>query len=279
MNANAISTNMSTQIRGRDHIARTFASVHSQARAALMPYFTLGFPDPNTSLEIITAISQAGSDLIELGVPFSDPLADGPTIQRSTQQALEAGTNVARCLELVATLRARGVTQPLILMGYFNPILAYGLERFVAEAAEAGADGFIIPDLPPEEAGEMEAACQDHELALIYLVAPTSTTERLALAAQRTSGFLYLVSLTGVTGARASLPPHLKAFVDRVRVQAQPGTPLALGFGISTAQQAGAVAALVDGVIVGSALIEAVSGTPDPAAAATQFIRELRTGL
>jgi tryptophan synthase alpha chain len=279
MNANAISTNTTTQIRGRDHIASAFERVHRQDRAALMPYFTLGFPDPNTSLEIITAISQAGSDLIELGVPFSDPLADGPTIQRSTQQALEAGTNVARCLELVAALRVRGVAQPLILMGYFNPILAYGLERFVAEAAEAGADGFIIPDLPPEEASEMEAACQDHELALIYLVAPTSTPERLALAAQRTSGFLYLVSLTGVTGARASLPPHLKAFVDRVRVQAQPGTPLALGFGISTSKQAGAVAELVDGVIVGSALIEAVSGTPDPAAAASQFIRELRAGL
>jgi tryptophan synthase alpha chain len=279
MNANAIPTNTKTQIRGRDRIASAFESVHSQGRAALMPYFTLGFPDPSTSLEIISAISQAGSDLIELGVPFSDPLADGPTIQRSTQQALEAGMNVARCLELVAGLRTRGVRQPLILMGYFNPILAYGLERFVAEAAEAGADGFIIPDLPPEEAGEMEAACQDHKLALIYLVAPTSTPERLALAAQRTSGFLYLISLTGVTGARANLPPHLKAFVDQVRAQAQPDTPLALGFGISTAQQAGAVGELVDGVIVGSALIEAVSGTPDPAAAAGQFIRELRAGL
>jgi tryptophan synthase alpha chain len=279
MNVNPIETTTSTKLRGRARIAAAFQAVRSQGRAALMPYFTLGFPDPETSLEIISAISQAGSDLIELGIPFSDPLADGPTIQRSTQQALRAGTNVARCLELVAGLRTRGVKQPLILMGYFNPILAYGLQRFVAQAARAGADGFIIPDLPPEEAGEMQAACQAHELALVYLVAPTSTPERLALIAQHTSGFLYLVSLAGVTGARASLPPHLKDFVNRVRAQAQPGTPLAVGFGISTPEQAGAVAQLVDGVIVGSALIEAVSGTPDPAAAAAQFIRELRTGL
>jgi len=279
MNETSTKLDTNTQISGRARIAAAFQAVHSQKRAALMPYFTLGFPDPRTSLEIVTAISRAGSDLIELGIPFSDPLADGPTIQRSTQLALQAGMDVARCLELVAGLRSRGVTQPLIMMGYFNPILAYGLERFVAEAAQAGADGFIIPDLPPEEAGEMEAACQAHGLALVYLVAPTSTPARLALAAQHTSGFLYLVSLTGVTGARASLPAHLQAFVARVHAQTQPGTPLAVGFGISTAQQAGAVAQLVDGVIVGSALIEAVSGTPDPAAAAAQFMRELRAGL
>lgn len=268
-----------TQTGGRARIAAAFEAALGEGRAALMPYFTLGYPDPQTSLEIVTAVSQAGADLIELGLPFSDPLADGPTIQHSTQVALEAGTNLAKCLDLVADLRARGVRQPLILMGYFNPILAYGLERFVEQAARAGADGFIIPDLPPEEAGELEAVCRAHDLALVYLVAPTSTPERLALAAQRTSGFLYLVSLTGVTGARASLSPDLQAFVERVRAQAQPDLPLAVGFGISTPEQAAAVAGLVEGVIVGSALIEAVSGADDPAKAAARFIAKLKDEL
>lgn len=279
MNATPAKTNTRTQTGGRARIAAAFEAVRRQQRAALMPYFTLGYPDRQTSLEIVTSISQAGADLIELGVPFSDPLADGPTIQRSTQVALEAGTNLASCLEIVAELRRIGVVQPLILMGYFNPILAYGLERFTAQAAEVGADGFIIPDLPPEEAGEMEAACQAQGLALVYLVAPTSTPERLALAARRTSGFLYLVSLTGVTGARASLPPDLQIFVERVREQARPDLPLAVGFGISTPEQAAAVGGLVEGVIVGSALIEAVSGVRDPAAAAARFIQDLRGGF
>lgn len=279
MNATPAKTNPRTQTGGRARIAAAFEAVRREQRAALMPYFTLGYPDRQTSLAIVTAISRAGADLIELGIPFSDPLADGPTIQRSTQIALEAGANLAGCLEMVAELRRMSVVQPLILMGYFNPILAYGLERFVAQAAEAGADGFIIPDLPPEEAGELEAACQAHGLALVYLVAPTSTPDRLAQAARRTRGFLYLVSLTGVTGARASLPPDLRAFVERVRAQARPDLPLALGFGISTPEQAAAVGGLVEGVIVGSALIEAVSGVTDPAAAAARFVAKLKKKL
>jgi len=279
MNATPAKTNPRTQTGGRARIAAAFEAVRREQRAALMPYFTLGYPDRQTSLAIVTAIAQAGADLIELGIPFSDPLADGPTIQRSTQIALEAGANLAGCLEMVAELRRINVVQPLILMGYFNPILAYGLERFVAQAAEAGADGFIVPDLPPEEAGEMEAACRAHGLALVYLVAPTSTPNRLALAARRTSGFLYLVSLTGVTGVRASLPPDLRAFVARVRAQARPDLPLAVGFGISTPEQAAAVGGLVEGVIVGSALIEAVSGVTDPAAAAARFVAKLKKEL
>lgn len=279
MNATPAKTNPRTQTGGRARIAAAFEAVRREQRAALMPYFTLGYPDRQTSLAIVTAIAQAGADLIELGIPFSDPLADGPTIQRSTQIALEAGANLAGCLEMVAELRRINVVQPLILMGYFNPILAYGLERFVAQAAEAGADGFIVPDLPPEEAGEMEAACRAHGLALVYLVAPTSTPNRLALAARRTSGFLYLVSLTGVTGVRASLPPDLRAFVARVRAQARPDLPLAVGFGISTPEQAAAVGGLVEGVIVGSALIEAVSGVTDPAAAAARFVAKLKERL
>jgi tryptophan synthase alpha chain len=264
-------------MNGLQHISQTFEEVRSQGRAALMPYFTLGFPSPDSSVEILAAISNSGADLIELGIPFSDPLADGPTIQRSTQTALEQGMTAARCLEIVARLRSRGVRQPLLLMGYINPILAYGMGRFVEDAAAAGADGFILPDLPPEEAGEMEAACRQAQLALVYLAAPTSTEERLAEAAEHTTGLLYLVSLTGVTGARNGLPADLQSFVQRARARAK--TPLAVGFGISTPEQARAVSRLADGVIVGSALINAVEGSDRPAAAASEFIKSLREVL
>jgi len=268
---------MSERTNGLEHIAAAFASAKEDGRAALMPYFTLGYPGPATSLDIVEAIAQAGADLIELGVPFSDPLADGPTIQHSTQVALEQGVNVAQCIEMVANLRDRGVTQPLMLMGYVNPILAFGVERFVADATEAGADGFIVPDLPPEEAAEIEAACQAHGLALVYLLAPTSPPERVELLASHTTGFLYLVSLAGVTGARDALPPHLAEFVHQVRAVAR--TPLAVGFGISTPEQAHAVGQLADGVIVGSALIRAAGQSTDPVRAAANFVHDLRAAL
>jgi tryptophan synthase alpha chain len=264
-------------MNGLEHIASAFKVAKAEGQAALMPYFTLGYPDPATSLDVVEAVAGAGADLIELGVPFSDPLADGPTIQHSTQVALEQGVNAAQCIEMVAKLRARGVTQPLMLMGYINPILAFGVERFVAEAAEAGADGFIVPDLPPEEAAEIETACQACGRALVYLLAPTSPPERVELLASRTTGFLYLVSLAGVTGARDALPPHLADFVQRVRAVAR--IPLAVGFGISTPEQARAVGQLVDGVIVGSALIKAVGQSQDPAQTAAAFVHRLRHGL
>ncbi|HZD56209.1 MAG TPA: tryptophan synthase subunit alpha [Anaerolineales bacterium] len=264
-------------MNGINHIAETFSHVRSQNRAALIPYFTLGYPDPDACLSILEAIANAGADLIELGVPFSDPLADGPTIQRSTHRALEGGMTVQHCLDLTRQLRARGATQPLLLMGYYNPILAYGVSRFVNEAAAAGADGFIVPDLPPEEAQEMQIACEQHQLALVYLLAPTSPPERVAFVAGQTTGFLYLVSLTGVTGARDSLPADLDAFVSRVRDQA--ATPVAVGFGISTPAQARAVGGLADGVIVGSALINAVDRSSDPCLAAAEFVSRLREAL
>ncbi len=262
---------------GLDRIANAFAAACAEDRAALMPYYTLGYPDAAASEAVIRAIAGAGADLIELGVPFSDPLADGPTIQRSTQVALEGGMTVAGCLALTARLRAGGVAQPLLLMGYVNPILAYGSARFVADAVAAGADGLIVPDLPPEEAGEIEAACSAHGLALVYLATPTSTEERLKTLAQRTTGFLYLVSVAGVTGARADLPPDLAAFIGRARRAAR--TPVAVGFGIATPTQVHAVGQLADGVIVGSALIHAVTEADDPAAAASAFVSGLRDAL
>jgi len=264
-------------MQGIPHIQSVFEQVQDEGRSALMPYYTLGYPNPEQSLDILTEIARAGADLIELGVPFSDPLADGPTIQHSTQVALQQGVNLASCLAMTAELRARGVQQPLILMGYYNPILAYGVERFAAEALQAGADGFIVPDLPPEEAGALQAACSAHDLALIYLLAPTSTPERIALTASQASGFIYLVSLTGVTGARQGLSAGLQAFIDRVRAVSR--LPLAVGFGISTPAQAAQVAGLADGVIVGSALINTVDGSDQPVRAAGAFVASLRRAV
>ncbi len=262
---------------GLSRIQSAFAAAHAERRAALMPYYTLGYPDLPRSEQVIRAIADAGADLIELGVPFSDPLADGPTIQHSTQTALEAGATVDRCLAITARLRAAGVTQPLLLMGYYNPILAYGLERFIADATSAGVDGFIVPDLPVEEAGDLEDAACASERALVFLIAPTSPSSRIADIAAHSTGFTYLVSLTGVTGARTALPTGLADFIASVRAVAH--TPLAVGFGISTPEQARAVAQVADGVIVGSALINAVRAGHDPEADAGAFVADLRAAL
>jgi tryptophan synthase alpha chain len=262
---------------GVERIAAAFAEARHAGRAALMPYFTLGYPDPEASVAVIRALAQHGADLIELGVPFSDPLADGPTIQHSTQIALRQGMTVRRCLELVARLRREGVGQPFLLMGYVNPILAYGMTRFVDDALAAGADGFIVPDLPPEEASGMEAACRKQDCALVYLLAPTASAPRLAEVAARTTGFLYLVSLAGVTGARASLPADVQDFVRRARAVAR--VPLAVGFGISTPEQAATMGRVADGVIVGSKLIDVAGHGNAPAEAAGAFVSSLRRAL
>ena len=262
---------------GLEHISTAFDAARAEGRPALMPYYTLGYPTQEDSLQIITAIARAGADLIELGIPFSDPLADGPTIQHSTQVALENGTSVRRCLEMAANLRAGGIPQPFLLMGYYNPILSYGVGRFAADAAQAGADGLIVPDLPPEEAGELEGHCQLHKLALVFLVAPTSTPERIALVAAHSTGLLYLVSLTGVTGARDQVSAGLDEFIGRVR--AVTSLPLAVGFGISTPQQASQIGRLADGVIVGSALVQTARHSDRPEQAAGAFVGDFKTAL
>ncbi|OQA46769.1 MAG: Tryptophan synthase alpha chain [Chloroflexi bacterium ADurb.Bin325] len=258
-------------------IHAAFAAARAEGRAALMPYFTVGFPDFDASVAVLRSIIEAGADLIELGIPFSDPLADGPTIQHASQIALNKGMTLTKSLKLVQKLRIYSATPPLIMMSYTNPILAYGVERLVADAAEAGADGLIVPDLPLEEAATFEQACNTHDLALIYLAAPTTTSGRLTEIARRTNGFLYLVSLTGVTGERAALPADLATFVRRARSAAH--TPLAVGFGISNPEQARLVGELADGVIVGSALIRAVAQAADPAQAAHDFVSRLRGAL
>lgn len=262
---------------GRTYIAATFRAVKESERAAFMPYFTLGYPDRETSLAIIEAIAPY-SDLLELGVPFSDPIADGPTVQRSTQRALESGTTSAGCLEMVRELRNRGVQTPVMLMGYYNPILAYGEEKYIRDAAEAGADGFIVPDLSVEEAGTLESLATDAGLVLTHFLAPTSSPERIDMVTKRAEGFIYMVSLTGITGARAKVSDGLGDFVGRVR--AKTATPLAVGFGISTPQQAADVGRIADGVIVGSALINIVDAAAnDKAGAAAAYVREMAAAL
>lgn len=246
---------------GLDDIAAMFARARAEGRAAFLPYYPVGYPDYDTSLDAIAALAAAGADGFEIGLPFSDPLADGPTIQAAAQVALENGVTVGRGLEALRALRARGVTQPLLLMGYLNPLLSYGLDRFAQEARSAGAAGVIVPDLPPEEAGALAQACAREGLALIFFLAPTSSLARIEVVAERAQGFIYLVSVTGVTGARDSLPPELGAFIARVR--ARTSTPLVLGFGISRAEQARQLNHLVDGFIVGSALVRAAEAGVD----------------
>ncbi len=256
---------------GVEQISQAFQQARQQGRAALMPYYTLGYPTQADSLAVIEALAGAGADLIELGIPFSDPLADGPTIQHSTQVALQQGMGVSTCLEMVRALRQRGVLTPMLLMGYINPLLSYGIDRFVTDAARCSVDGLILPDLPVEEAVGVEAACRHAGLALVYLIAPTTPTGRIQFISDHSSGFLYLVSVSGVTGARCSLSSTLPQFFTRIRQYTT--LPLALGFGISTPRQARQVGNFADGVIIGSALIDAVSTSANPPLAASSFLQ------
>jgi tryptophan synthase alpha chain len=240
-----------------------------------MPYFPLGYPDLETSVDVIEALAKNGADLIEVGLSFSDPLADGPVIQQATQVALEKGITVKKSLEAVKELRARDVTIPLILMGYYNPMLAYGLEKFIRDSKEAGADGFIIPDLPMEEAEEFTAVAG--ELPLIQMLAPTSPDERMEAIARNAQGFIYLVSVTGVTGERREISNDLGALIARVREHTS--APVCVGFGISTPEQAKQVGTLADGVIVGSACVKMIGSSQKPVETAKQFAAEFRSAL
>jgi tryptophan synthase alpha chain len=255
---------------GLDAIAAMFDQARAENRAAFLPYFPIGFPTYDASLAAVEAMASVGADGFEIGIPFSDPLADGPTVQAATQIALENGTTVKTCLNAVRELRARGVHQPMLLMGYLNPLLSYGTEAFIRDAKSAGADGLIIPDLPPEEAALFTDLCAREGLALVFFLAPTSTSERIALVAQQARGFIYVVSLLGVTGVRSELPANLTDFIARVRQQTT--QPLVLGFGISTPDHARLMNGLVDGYIVGSALVKAGKES-------TNAVRDLATSL
>ena len=255
---------------GVERIATAFRS-HGK-RAALMPYLMGGFPDLDTSRAVGAACADAGADLVELGVPFSDPLADGPVIHDAATRALASGATVDGVLGICAQLAER---LPVVLMVYANPVLAHGGDAFAARAADAGAAGLIVPDLPQDEAGELRRACDSHGIALVPLAAPTSTDERLAEVGASARGFVYTVSLTGTTGERGELPAELAQTIERVRSHAE--VPVAVGFGISSPAQAAAVAERADGVIVGTRLVRAADeGGP---AAVRELVTELATAL
>jgi len=258
---------------GHDDIATAFAT--ATGRAALMPYLMAGFPDMETSLRIGLAYADNGADLVELGVPYSDPLADGPVIHAAGTAALRAGATFAGVLEVAAGLSRR---LPVVLMCYVNIVLARTPDGFCEAARRAGVSGLIVPDLPLEEAGEIAAACEAHGIALVPLVAPTTPDDRLREIGARARGFIYTVSVTGTTGERTSGEDKYRALLARVKEHAD--VPVAIGFGISTPEQAAAAAgAGADGVIVGTRLVRAAAESDDPAAAAGELVAGLHAGL
>lgn len=252
-------------------ITRAFGDLRARGRTALIPYLTAGYPDLRASEEALRLADEL-ADVLEVGVPFSDPLADGPTIQRSTYQALQQGMTLARTLELIERCRLR---RPVVVFSYLNPILRYGLDRFLRDAEGLGVAGLLLTDLPAGTDPGVERAVQRSSLDLIRLIAPTTRPERLAAAVEGAQGFVYLVARLGVTGASRALAADLTESV--ARVQGATRLPVAVGFGISTAEQARTVARLADGVVVGSALVDALGN--DGVAGATRFLRELRAGL
>jgi tryptophan synthase alpha chain len=261
-----------------NRIEKRFAELKSRGRTGIIAYLTVGFPKLDSTPEIANAIVEAGADMLELGIPFSDPLADGATIQRTNHAALQNGVTLGKCLEVCSQLRKQLPETPLILMGYYNPILAMGLETFAARAAAAGADGIIVPDLPPDEAKPLLEVARPKGLDVIFLIAPTSTEHRIIEVAKASSGFIYCVSLTGVTGARADLAAGLPEFLQRVRKHTS--LPLAVGFGVSTSEHVRTVGQHAEAVIVGSALMQAIEsvGPAGAAKAAQEFIAAMSKG-
>lgn len=260
-------------------IGDTFARLRAARERALVPFVTGGDPDLDTSEALVLAMAESGADLIEIGVPFSDPTAEGPTIQRASERALAGGATLRRILERVRRLRSQ-VDVPLLLMGYANPFYAMGAEGFVEAAAEVGIDGIIVPDLPPEEGEDLFVAAQDRGIDPVLLAAPTTVESRLKMLADRTRGFLYYVSLTGVTGARTELARDLRAGVDRVREHSD--VPVCVGFGISTPEHARLVGSFADGVVVGSAIVDRIEAAPSRDAAVdavARFVSELKAPL
>lgn len=262
-----------------NRIDAAFERARAEGRSALIVFVTAGDPDLETTAELLPELAEAGADIVELGMPHSDPVAEGPTIQASSQRALRGGVTPAQIFELCK--RLRGATEvPLVLMGYANNVLARGEEFFVEACATSGVDGIIAVDLPWEEAPVLRAACRAKDVHQILMVAPTSSPERVVRVAQRSAGFVYCVSVTGVTGARAELPPDLGVLVQRIqRVSA---LPVCVGFGVSTGAQAAEVARLADGVIVGSALVQRIGQGGSRAEIvdrAVAFVRELSSAV
>lgn len=268
------------QSTARGRIAARFAQLKAEGRGALMPFVEAYDPDRDTSMAILRGMPAAGADLIEVGVPFSDPMADGPTVQLAGQRALKAGGSLPGALDMVREFREGDDTTPVILMGYLNPIFAYGVERFCADAAGAGVDGLIVVDVPPEEADTL-AAATTHGLDLIRLVAPTTDDSRLPMVLSGISGFIYYVAIAGITGTRSAASDDLAAAIPRLRRHTD--LPIAIGFGVRTPEQAGEASRIADGAVVASALIETLAksldaegrAAPDTASRVLDQVRDL----
>jgi tryptophan synthase alpha chain len=262
-------------------ITRAFEQAHKEGRGVLIPYFMCGYPTTRQSVNVILAAIAGGADIVELGLPFSDPLADGATIQHAGHIALQNGMTIRGCMQIARQVADHSET-PLILMGYYNPILAYGINRFCSDARDAGVSGLIVPDLPPEEAQPLQDAAYQHGLTLIFLIPPTTPDERIAMIAELSArghkGFVYCISLSGVTGARDELPPHLQSFIERVRSYTKDkGLPLAVGFGLNRPEHIARVTSYAEGAVVGSALVNLLDRhkESEQAEAVKQYIQSL----
>lgn len=259
-----------------NRIDRRFETLAAAGRKALIPFLTAGYPEPDYTVPVLHALVEAGADVLELGVPFSDPTADGPVLQRSAARALARGVSLPRILEVVAEFRAESDV-PVILFGYYNPFFRYGAERFCRDARQAGVNGLLVVDLPPEEADELWKPARAEGLDVIFLLAPTSDASRVKKVMRKASGFVYYVSMTGVTGSKAIDTGEVSTMVERLRADCP--LPIGVGFGISSAADAAAVARFADAVVVGSAimrLVEESGGDPSLPARVEAFVRELK---
>lgn len=256
-------------------IQKTFQRLKKERAKALVSFVTAGDPSLAATAPLLSALEKGGADVLEIGVPFSDPMADGPVIQKSSERALKKGANLKKVLSLVAGFRKKSAA-PIVLMGYFNPILSYGLEAFARDAAKAGVDGTIVVDLPPEESVELDRALKKRGLDLIYLLTPTSDAERIRIVCRRARGFVYFVSITGITGAGLNAEGEIRKKVAEIRKCTR--LPIAIGFGISKPEHARAMGKIADGVVIGSALVKLVESKKTKAPAALEkFVRSMKS--
>lgn len=249
-------------------MSRIEQTLKTLSRPALITFIMAGDPDAQTSLEILKALPAAGTDIIELGMPFTDPMADGPVIQLAGQRALNAGANMGQTLQMVRDFRAENTQTPIVLMGYFNPVLQYGPDKFINDASEAGIDGLIVVDLPPEEADEVLSHAKTKNIDIIRLITPTTTTERLPKILDGASGFLYYVSITGVTGAAQADVSAIKPHIEEIKTRTN--LPVAIGFGIKTAEDAAKMGKIADAIVVGSSIVQTIADKQSPQAVSGQ---------
>ncbi len=261
-------------------ISRAFTRLKEKGKKALIAFVTAGDPDMSATQEIVSALEASGADIIELGIPFSDPMADGPTIQASSERALKKGATPEDVLDAVKKIRKTSEI-PIVLFGYYNPIFSYGVKRFARKAKDAGADGVLVVDLPAEEAGELKAELDKNALDLIFLLTPTSNDERMKLTAEIATGFIYFISVTGVTGARQTVSKNIASYVKKIRRFSD--IPVAVGFGVSTPAQAKEVASYSDGAVVGSAIINIIASRQNDRKAlisdVSDFVSSLKKGM